>query len=94
MNFSKDSIAKVASLARLGLDDDEIASLEKELSGILSYVEKLNELDTSNIKPSSSLFDTKQLLREDSVKKSLENEKVLQNSPENNGSYFVVPRIL
>ncbi len=94
MKISKKDVEHVARLARLRLTEEEKEKLGKQLNQILEYVEKLNELDTKNVEPTSHVVPLKNVLREDEVKPSLPVEEVLSNAPDKKGKYFKVPRII
>ena len=85
---------RVAKLARLDLSDEEIAGFSSELSAILEYIEKLDELDTSSVEPLAHCLPIHNVFRDDTVKASLGSEKVLANAPERVDDFFKVPKIL
>jgi len=87
-------VKKVAKLSRLQLTEAEIVELTHQLSAILDYVEKLNELDTTNVEPLAHCLPIKNVFRADEVKESLGTEKTLANAPQRDGSFFKVPKIL
>ncbi len=84
----------VAKLARLRLTEEEKEKFGKQLSEILEYVEKLNELDTEKVKPAPHVVPLKNVMREDEVKPSLSVEEALANAPAREGKYFKVPKII
>ena len=92
--INKDEVRYIADLASLKLSEDEVEKFSKQLSDILDYVEKLDELDTEDIVPTAYTIPVKNVLREDKVKESLELEKVLQNAPEKQDNQFRVPKIM
>ena len=94
MKISKKDVGHVARLARLRLTEEEKEKFGKQLNQILKYVEKLNELDTENVEPTSHVVPLQNVLREDEVKPSLPVEDVLSNAPDKKGNYFKVPRII
>ncbi len=94
MKINKREIEHVAMLARLKLDDEELTQFTTQIGDILSYVEKLNELDTTKVEPTSHVFDLKNVFRNDVVGSSLSREKVLSNAPEGTGKYYKVPKII
>ncbi len=81
-------------MARLALRDEEIETLTNQLGNILTYVEKLNELDTTNIEPTSHVLPIKNVLREDEERKSIEREKALGNAPDRTEEFFRVPKVI
>lgn len=84
----------VAGLAQLSLDDATKQRLTKELGDILSYIEKLNELDTSSVEPMMHAMQLTNVFRDDVVEPSLPREEALKNAPNTDGEYFLVPRVL
>ncbi len=93
------TVIKVANLARLRLSgEDEIAQRTKEMSGIISFVEQLQEVDTTGIAPLANPNDDVQRLRDDKADNgdtgNSGSVRVLSNAPESNSGYFVVPKII
>lgn len=94
MEMDQAQVEQVAKLARLALHDAEAEQIGKELSKIFSYIEKLNELDTSEIEPTSHVLPLANVFRDDHVQASLSVAKALENAPERDGSFFKVPKII
>ncbi|MCK4262278.1 Asp-tRNA(Asn)/Glu-tRNA(Gln) amidotransferase subunit GatC [bacterium] len=94
MKISKKDVEHVAKLARLRLAEEEKEKFGKQLSEILEYVKKLNELDTEKVEPTSHVVPLKNVMREDEVRPSLPVEDVLRNAPVREGKYFKVPKII
>ncbi len=94
MKITKEEVEKVAKLARLDLPEEEAERMAGQLDGILAYVEKLNELDTKKVKPTSHPHDSVNAFREDKVRDSLPHDKALANAPADDGDSFTVPRII
>lgn len=92
--LSKDAVRHVARLCRLKLSDEELEMFTRELSGILNYIEKLNNLDTGKVEPLTHVLPLSNVLREDEVKTSLSPEKALANAPEKLKGFFSVPKII
>lgn len=84
----------VADLAQLTLDEATKQRVVGELNDILSYMDKLNELDTEGIEPMMHAIPMVNVFREDVVGASLDRESALMNAPKTDGEYFLVPRIL
>ena len=82
MKITKKEVEHVALLARLKFSEEEKETFVKQLSGILGYVEKLNEVDTSNIEPTSHVIKMQNVFRDDVVTDSLPREKALSNAPD------------
>ena len=89
-----DKVRKVAKLARLDLTDAEIQQFAGQLSAILEYVQKMNELDTSGVEPLAHCLPISNCFRPDVVTESLGTEKTLANAPQRDGPFFKVPKIL
>ena len=87
-------VRKVARLSRLELTEAEIGEFTGQLSAILDYVEKMNELDTTNVEPLAHCLPVSNVFREDCVEESLGTEKTLANAPQRDGEFFKVPKIL
>ncbi len=89
-----DEVRHIANLARLKLTDQEEIKMSKQLGSILEYVEKLNELDTSNVEPMHHAVERANVFREDTPLESLNRKDALSNAPENDGVFFIVPRVI
>lgn len=94
MRLSPEEVDHIALLSRLELSAAERERAATELTQILNYFEKLNELDTENIEPTAQVFPTVNVLREDSVRDSLTPAAALQNAPESAANMFQVPRVV
>lgn len=94
MKITREEVEHVATLARLNLSEEELARMTDQLDTILSYVAKLDELDTADIQPTTHAFSISNAFREDEVTPSLPREEALANGPKENGEAFVVPRII
>lgn len=86
--------AKVAALARLSFSDEELHRMAATLTQILRYVEKLNELDTEEVPPTSHVLGITNVMREDEVRPSWPIEEVLRNAPDQEERQFKVPSIM
>lgn len=94
MKISQEEVRHVAGLARLEITDQEIERMTDQLDDILRYVAKLDEVDTTDVPATTHTQQVVNAFRDDVVKPSLEREAALKNAPEDNGSSFVVPRII
>lgn len=94
MKISKEEVEHVAHLARLTLSERELEVMTGQLDNILSYVDKLGELDTSQTTPTSHVFSVSNAFREDVVKKSLSQAEAVKNGPKQDGETFQVPKII
>lgn len=87
-------VRKVASLARLALDDEELLASGKQLTSILEYVRLLDEVDITGVPPMTHPVPAENVFREDQMLASLPREAALSNAPKTDGEFFVVPKIL
>jgi len=94
--ISKEEVKHIAKLARLGLIDKEIIKMQKELSSILDYMEKLKEVDVSNIEPTSHSIEVENVMRVDKAKvtKPEDPKKILGEAPSTKDGYLKVRPIL
>ena len=92
--IDKAEVRKVAKLARLELSGVEVEEFASQLSAILDYVEKMNELDTTSVEPLAHCLPVNNVFCGDSVNESLGTEKTLANAPQRDGEFFKVPKIL
>ncbi|GAB1158978.1 MULTISPECIES: Asp-tRNA(Asn)/Glu-tRNA(Gln) amidotransferase subunit GatC [Paenibacillus] len=94
MSISNNDVQHVAKLARLNLTSEEEQTLTGQLNAILKYAEKLNELDTENIEPTTHVLHVSNVMREDETKESLPIEQVMRNAPEEEDGQFKVPAVM
>jgi aspartyl-tRNA(Asn)/glutamyl-tRNA(Gln) amidotransferase subunit C len=94
MKISPEKAMGIAALARLEISQEQAVTLAAQMDDILGYMDKLNELDTSSVEPMYTPVDHVSVLRPDETRKDFPREDILRNAPENNGEYFVVPRIV
>lgn len=94
MSIETKDVEHVAKLARLNLSMEEKSMFTEQLNAILQYAEKLNELDTDNVAPTTHVLHLSNVLRDDVVKESLPAEKVFRNAPEEEDGQFKVPAVL
>jgi aspartyl-tRNA(Asn)/glutamyl-tRNA(Gln) amidotransferase subunit C len=94
MKITPQEVSHVADLARLHMSQEEIDAMAKQLDDILTYVAKLNELDTGSIVPTTHAISIVNAFREDEEMLSLEREKTLANAPQQNSESFVVPKVI
>lgn len=94
MQITAQEIIKVAHLARLELAPNEITPLAEQVGSILTYINKLNELNTEAVKPTFHALALSNAFRDDVVIPSLPQSEALKNGPLHNGEAFVVPKII
>ena len=92
--ITREVVEHVAMLARLGLSEEEKAIFEEQLDRILAYAEKINELDTSDVEPTSHVLPLKNVMREDKVRPSFSRDEIMMNAPEKERGFFRVPKII
>jgi len=89
-----DDVKHVAKLSRLGLTDEEITKYSEQLSSVLDYISKLNEVDTDKVESTSQVTGLKNVLRKDEVKESLSQENALSSSTHAENGYFKVKAVI
>lgn len=94
MNIDKETLNKIAHLARLEFEEKDSEKMLQELSNIISFVEKLNEVDTEGIEPLTTMSHEVNALRTDEVKPHLDHDLALKNAPKKDADYFRVPKVL
>ena len=94
MSIDKDTVKHISKLARISLDEKKINNLSKDLSSIMKFIEKLNELNTDKTTPLTSIINASLKSREDEVKDGKIRDQILKNSPEKSEEFFVVPKVL
>lgn len=94
MKITRDEVEHVAKLARLAITETEKEMYSQQLSNILTYIEKLKELDTSKVEPTSHVLPMKNIFREDEIRPSLPREEILKNAPDCTEEFFRVPKII
>ena len=93
-NIDKATVAKIARLARIKIEDDKLEPLAGELTNILDWVEQLAEVNTDNIQPMASVVDAKLRWREDTVADGDKQDSVLKNAPSAEYGFFAVPKVI
>jgi aspartyl-tRNA(Asn)/glutamyl-tRNA(Gln) amidotransferase subunit C len=94
MRISREEVAHIAELAKLGLTEEEMELFSQQLSEMLEYAEMLNQLDTEAIPPTAQVIRLQNVARPDSVAPSLAQEEVLANAPNREDGYFRVRLVL
>ncbi len=92
--ISRQDVEHVARLARLELGDAELERMREQLNAILGYIDKLRELDVTNVEPTSHAVPLVNVMREDEVVPCLPQDQMLANAPDRVGELFRVPRII
>jgi len=94
MKISKEEIEHIATLARLSLSGEEKELFCSQLSSVLNYMEKLNELDTKDVEPTSHVLSLSNVMRDDIPEPSIPKEAALMNAPDHTEKFFRVPKII
>jgi aspartyl-tRNA(Asn)/glutamyl-tRNA(Gln) amidotransferase subunit C len=93
MALDRETVLKVAQLARLQLTEDEVGTFAVQLGQVLDYVAVLGEVDTTDVLPLVHAIELSNVLRDDVLSPSLSRAEALQNAPKSDGKYFLVPAI-
>jgi aspartyl-tRNA(Asn)/glutamyl-tRNA(Gln) amidotransferase subunit C len=95
LKISGDDVQYVAELANLELTPEECERMLRDMNSILGHIDKLNELDTTNVEPMTQVFaDKHEALREDELRPSLPREEVMKIAPKTEGVFFKVPKVI
>jgi aspartyl-tRNA(Asn)/glutamyl-tRNA(Gln) amidotransferase subunit C len=94
MTIDEETVDKIAHLARLELTGDEKQEMIKDMSKILGFMDKLNEIDTTAVEPLVYMTDNMNGFREDIVKQEITHEEALLNAPDTDGVYFKVAKVI
>lgn len=94
MAIDKDTVARIATLARIKVPADAREALAKELSGILTWIEQLNEVSTDGVEPMASVVEMTLQMREDKVTDGGKRDDILANAPQQAKGFFVVPKVV
>lgn len=92
--MTTEDVKYIAQLAKLKFKDEELESFTHKFNDILSYVEKLKELNTDDVEPMEYPIDNINVFREDVNIDSIETEEALKNAPQTDGTYFIVPKVI
>jgi aspartyl-tRNA(Asn)/glutamyl-tRNA(Gln) amidotransferase subunit C len=94
MSLDHATVRRIASLARIRVEEDEIPRLQAELNGILGWIEQLNEVNVEDVEPLTGAAHMALKMREDVVTDGGYPEKILTNAPERAGPFFAVPKVV
>ena len=94
MEFDKKSLLKLGKLARISISDDKLNNLSKDLNSILEFVDQLKEIKTDQVDPTSNSLNQKLEVRDDKVDTKNSVEDILENAPEKEVDFFVVPKVI
>ena len=94
MTIDLKTVKHISKLARISIEDEKAKKLAGDLNSIFEFIEKLNELNTDNVEPLTSVAETTLKFRSDEVKNQNIREQIIKNSPEDNEDFFVVPKVV
>ena len=94
MTIDLKTIKHISKLSRISVDDAKADKLAGDPNSIFDFIEKLNELNTDNVEPLTSVAETTLKLRADEVKSENIRDQILKNSPDENEDFFVVPKVV
>ena len=94
MAVDKDTVKRIAKLARLSLDEDQIAAMEAELNALISWVEQLQDVDVEGVSPLTSVVESRLKMREDVVTDGGYAADLMKNAPLSEHNFFVVPKVV
>ena len=94
MKITHEQVRYVADLARLDLDEAAVEKFAGQIDEILLYIDKLNEVDTEGVEPTSHAIFLSNAFREDALREPLDTDRALANAPEQENGCFVVPKII
>ena len=94
MSVDRDTVRRIARLARLALEEDRVEPMVQELNGILAWVEQLKEVDVEGVSPMTSVVEQRLKMREDVVTETDHAEELMSNAPGGEDHFFVVPKVV
>ena len=94
MSVDKETVRRIAKLARIALDDSQAAAMEHELNALLAWVEQLQEVNVEGVQPMTSVVEQRLKMREDVVSDGGYADDLLKNAPQAEGHFFVVPKVV
>jgi aspartyl-tRNA(Asn)/glutamyl-tRNA(Gln) amidotransferase subunit C len=94
LKINEETVDYTANLSKLNLTEQEKAKMTSDMADIISYFDKLNELDIKNVKPMEHVMSVRNVLRDDHVRKSFDREKMLANAPSSEDGCFKVPKVV
>src|SRR6185295_10577176 len=94
MSVDRDTVRRIARLARLAVDEDQVAHMESELNALLAWVEQLQEVDIQGVPPMTSVVEQRLKMREDAVTDGGYPQDLMKNAPHAEDNFFVVPKVV
>ena len=94
MSISEEQVRHVALLARIALNDEQVARYGEDLNSILGHIDSIQQLDLDGVEPTAHPLEVVNVMREDCVRPGLSREDALLNAPETDGTAFIIPQIV
>jgi aspartyl-tRNA(Asn)/glutamyl-tRNA(Gln) amidotransferase subunit C len=94
MDINKETLQKIAHLARLNLDEKDMDKMLQDINGMIHFVEKLKEVNTEGVEPLTTMSHEVNVLRDDVIRPHIDREQALRNAPARDDAYFRVPKVL
>ena len=94
MTIDLKTVKHISKLSRISIEEEKAKKLSNDLNSIFKFIEQLNELDTSDVEPLTSIAETTLKLRKDKIESNNIREEILKNSPDKNKDFFVVPKVV
>jgi aspartyl-tRNA(Asn)/glutamyl-tRNA(Gln) amidotransferase subunit C len=94
MAVDRDTVKRIAHLARLAIDDKQAATMVQELNALLAWVEQLQEVDVEGVEPMTSVVESRPTMRDDIVTDGGYADDLIKNAPLAEGHFFVVPKVV
>lgn len=94
MPVSAEDVNKISKLAKFKFSEEEKKKLQKDMSRILDYMDKINELDLNNVEPLENINETENVFRNDEPKETISREEALKNAPSKTDKFFKVPKVI
>ncbi|MBM4176909.1 MAG: Asp-tRNA(Asn)/Glu-tRNA(Gln) amidotransferase subunit GatC [Ignavibacteria bacterium] len=94
MAVTREEVKHIAKLAKLSLSEEEEVSFQKEMTSILNYMDKLNQINTENVEPLSHPIPVENVFRADKVEPSISRDEALKNAPDATQEFFKVPKVI
>ena len=94
MNITKEQLKHIANLSNLSFSDEELEKYLVDMTGIVDFVNQLNEINTDDVEITTSILGEYNIFREDEIKQSFDRELLLQNAPDSQDGMFKIPRVI
>ena len=94
MKINDDLVQHIAHLARLEFQGEDLKAIKGDMQNIISFMDKLSELDTDEVEPLIFMSDEVNVLREDLAEKTVTSDQALKNAPKKDSDYFRIPKVL